>query len=128
MSQRSGFGRIAGLGSAKESVRHWLVQRFTAIALIPLGFPFVYVIGANLGQSREAVIAEFANPVISLLTILFLIAGFYHLQHGLQVVIEDYVHARKTAKALLILNTLLCWVFAVLGVFAVARMWFGLSG
>ena len=128
VSGRAGFGRIAGLGSAKESVRHWLVQRFTAIALIPLGFPFVYVVGAGLGQSRDAVIAEFANPVISLLTMLFLMAGFYHLQQGLQVVIEDYVHTERTTKTLLVLNTLLCWVFAVIGVFAVAWMWFGLSG
>ena len=104
------------------------MQRCTAIALIPLGFPFVYIIGSSLGKGRESVIAEFSNPIISLLTMLFLLAGFYHLQQGLQVVIEDYVHSERTAKTLLILNTLLCWVFAVLGVFAVAWMWFGLSG
>ena len=128
VSERTGFSRIAGLRSAKESVRHWLAQRFTAIALIPLGFPFVYVVGSSLGNSRETVIAGFSSPVISLLTMLFLIAGFYHLHHGLQVVIEDYVHTERTAKTLLVLNTLLCWVFAVAGAAAVAGMWFGLSG
>ena len=128
MSGRTGFGRIAGLGSAKENVRHWLIQRLSAIALIPLGFPFVYVVGANLGQNRETVIAEFASPLVSLLTMLFLMAGFYHLQQGLQVVIEDYVHTERTARTLLTLNTALCWVFAVFGVLAVAGMWFGFSG
>ena len=128
VSGRSGFGRIAGPGSAKENVRHWLKQRISAIMLIPLGFPFVYVVGANLGHSREAVIAGFARPSVSLLTILFLMAGFYHLQQGLQVVIGDYVHTERTAQTLLTLNTALCWVFAVTGVLAVAGMWFGLSG
>ena len=34
---RPPLARARGLGSAKEGVHHWWMQRLTAIALIPLG-------------------------------------------------------------------------------------------
>lgn len=36
MSLRSPLSQARGLGSAKDGVGHWWVQRLTAIALIPL--------------------------------------------------------------------------------------------
>jgi len=33
---RSPLGRAAGLGSAKEGVGHWWLERVTAVALVPL--------------------------------------------------------------------------------------------
>src|SRR6185369_6940148 len=36
-SLRSPISRARGLGSAKEGVGHWWIQRLTALALIPLG-------------------------------------------------------------------------------------------
>ena len=35
-SFRSELGRARGLGSAKEGVQHWWMQRVSAIALVPL--------------------------------------------------------------------------------------------
>ena len=37
---RSELGRVRGLGSAKEGVQHWWMQRMTALALIPLSLWF----------------------------------------------------------------------------------------
>ena len=33
---RSPVGRARGLGSAKDGVHHWWMQRLTAVALVPL--------------------------------------------------------------------------------------------
>jgi hypothetical protein len=45
-----------------------------------------------------------------------------HIQQGLQVVIEDYVHHKPIRTAALLLNIGLSWVFGLLGVFAVLRI------
>ena len=127
MNHQTPYNRVAGLGSAREGSRHWWLQRLSSVALIPLSFPFVWIVGSNLGHSREQVITAFANPVAAISTILFLIVGFHHLQQGLQVVIEDYVHTRRLAMTLFILNIVICWTFGVTGIFAVAQMSFGLA-
>ena len=40
-SMRSALGRVRGLGSAKEGVHHWWMQRLTAVTLVPLVLWFV---------------------------------------------------------------------------------------
>ncbi len=127
MSHRTDYIRAAGLGSAHEGTRHWWLQRITSIALIPLSVPFALVFGSGLGGERDDVIQAFGNPFAAVSVILFLIVGFHHLQQGLQVVIEDYAHSKRAATTLHVLNVLLCWTLAVTGIFAVARMSFGLA-
>ncbi len=34
-------GRVIGYGSAKEGLSHWVRERVTALALVPLGIWFV---------------------------------------------------------------------------------------
>ena len=58
------------------------------------------------------------------LTILFIGVTFLHLQQGVQVVIEDYVHDPALKTGALLANTLLTWAFGLSGVFAVAKIAF----
>ena len=88
---RSELARARGLGSAKEGVQHWWVQRLTGLALIPLGLWFVAGLIAHLGLDRAAAAAWLRQPVVLGLTALLIVALFHHAQLGLQVVIEDYV-------------------------------------
>ena len=93
MSLRSPLGRVRGLGSSNEGVAHWWAQRMTAVALVPLLIWFVASICAMTGADYDAVRAWVATPLVSILLVLLAIAVFHHAQLGLQVVIEDYVHA-----------------------------------
>ena len=127
-SYKTDYNRVAGLGSAREGAGHWWAQRLTAIALIPLSITFVLYFGSSLGAGRAAALATFGHPFAALAAILFIGTGFSHLQLGLRVVIEDYVHSRRLAMFLLIMNVLLCWGLAAAGVFAVARIAFGFAG
>jgi succinate dehydrogenase / fumarate reductase membrane anchor subunit len=112
----------AELGSAKTGVAHWWTQRATAVALIPLTLWFVAALVALAGRGHAAVVAWFASPLAAILTILLLIALFQHIALGLQVVIEDYVHATRSKFAALLVMRLGCAALAVAGVFAVIRI------
>lgn len=92
MSLRSDLGRVKGLGSAKEGVSHWRLQRLTALALVPLSLWFVVSLLCVFDDSHAAIVAWVSAPYVTVLLIALSIASFWHLQLGLQVVIEDYVH------------------------------------
>ena len=122
---RSPVGRAIGLGSAKEGVEHWWAQRITAIALVPLCLWFVSAIIGLVGVDLETVQNWVSLPLPAILLILLLIATFYHLSLGLQVVIEDYVHTELAKLGLIVVLRLLCFGFAVAGIFAVVSIALG---
>jgi succinate dehydrogenase / fumarate reductase, membrane anchor subunit len=122
---RTPLGRVIGLGSAKEGVGHWWAQRVSAVALIFLGLWFVASMIALAGADRAAVAAWLHHPLPAIITILMLIAVFYHAALGLQVVIEDYVHAEWLKLSTLVVMRLISFALAVAGIFAVLRLAFG---
>ena len=119
---RSPLGRAIGLGSAKEGVDHWWTQRITAIALVPLSLWFVSAAIGLVGADLDTVQNWVSLPLPAILLILLLIAMFYHLSLGLQVVIEDYVHGEFPKLGLIVVLRLLCFGFAVAGIFAVVSI------
>ncbi|MBV9863114.1 MAG: succinate dehydrogenase, hydrophobic membrane anchor protein [Alphaproteobacteria bacterium] len=122
---RSPLGRAIGLGSAKEGVEHWWHLRITSIALVPLCLWFVGVLIGLAGADLDTFSAWLAHPVPAIVMALLLIATFYHTELGLQVVIEDYVHAEGLKLGLLIVMRLACIALAVAGLFAVLRIGLG---
>jgi succinate dehydrogenase / fumarate reductase membrane anchor subunit len=116
---RSPLGRAIGLGSAKEGVEHWWMQRTTAIALVPLMLWFVIAVIGLAGADLETMQNWVGRPLPAILLVLLLIATFYHMSLGLQVVVEDYVHVELAKLALVILIRLFCFALAVAGIFAV---------
>jgi succinate dehydrogenase / fumarate reductase membrane anchor subunit len=124
---RSPLGRAIGLGSAKEGVEHWWIQRVTAIALVPLILWFVIAIIGLVGTDLETMQNWVGRPLPAILLVLLLIATFYHMSLGLQVVVEDYVHTELAKLALVIVIRLFCFAFAVAGIFAVLMIAVGSS-
>lgn len=124
---RSPLGRAVGLGSAKEGVEHWWLQRITAVALVPLSLWFVIAIIRLAGADFDSVRDWIGNPLPAILLVLLLIATFYHVSLGLQVVVEDYIHAELAKLGLVIIVRLACFAFAVAGIFAVIIMAVGMS-
>ena len=125
MDLRSDLGRVRGLGSAKGGTSHWWAQRVTAVALVPLSAWFVFSIINLVGVDREGLKVWVNGPVSFVLMVLFLIALFYHMQLGLQVVIEDYVHNEKNKVISLILNKLIAVFLVVSGITALMKIAFG---
>ena len=92
MSLRSDLGKVKGLGAAKEGVGHWRLQRLTALALLPLALWFVATLLGLIGAPHAAVVAWIGQGHVTVLLLALVIALFCHLQLGLQVVLEDYLH------------------------------------
>jgi succinate dehydrogenase / fumarate reductase membrane anchor subunit len=121
---RSPLGRAIGLGSAKRGSRHWLAERVTAIALVPLTLWFVASIVAHGGSDYTAFTGWLKTPFAASCMVLLLIALFRHIALGLQVVIEDYVHSDARFAAVIAIQ-LCCYGLAVGGIIATLRIAFG---
>ena len=115
---RSDLGRVRGLGSAKEGVQHWWMQRVTAIALIPLSLWFVVSIVCMIDVDHATAMWWLGSPVTLGLMTLFLIALVYHAVLGLQVVIEDYIHSHAAKITLLLLIQFAGVALAAAGIIA----------
>ena len=122
---RNPLQRARGLGSAKDGVQHWWRQRVTAAALLVLGIWFVLLVLSLLHGGYAAAHAALAHPLNAALMIAFLIALFWHMQLGVQVVIEDYVHTRWVELMLQILVRFFAVLAALLAIIAVLRIAMG---
>ena len=125
MALRSDLGRVRGLGSAKDGTSHWWAQRVTAVALVPLSIWFVFSVVNLVGVDKDGFKVWLNGPGSFVLMTLFLIALFYHMQLGLQVVIEDYVHNERNKVTSLVLNKLLGVFLVVSSITALMRIAFG---
>jgi succinate dehydrogenase / fumarate reductase, membrane anchor subunit len=119
---RTPLGRAIGLGSAKEGVQHWWMQRVTAIVMLPLAVWFAVAALGLIGADRAAMVAWMHNPMAAMLMILLIVAMLYHLALGLQVVIEDYVHSEGWKLGLIIVMRVWCVLLVLRGVLAVLKL------
>ena len=125
MSLRTPLGRVRGLGSAKEGTGHFWAQRVTAIALIPLTFMFVVIIFAFIGADHARAVALMGNPLVAVTMLLFIVAGFHHMQLGMQVVIEDYISHEAMKTLSLLAVSLGTYTLGIASAFAVLKLAFG---
>ena len=116
---------VRGLGSAKDGTEHWWMQRVTAIALVPLIFAFVVLAIRLTAADYATADGVVGHPVVAGVLILLIIAVFWHLKLGMQVVIEDYVHGSASKLFLMFANTFGCWIGGLICVLAVLKIAFG---
>jgi succinate dehydrogenase membrane anchor subunit len=90
---------VRQLGSARDGLSEWRLQRLTAIALIPLSLYFVALVLWLATSDRITAAAWLASPVTALLVMLFVLAGLAHALVGLRSVFLDYVHTRARLVA-----------------------------
>jgi len=109
-------------GAAESGVSHWWGQRLTAILLVPLVLwftaSFVTLSGAGLTLVRQWI----ASPMTSLFLAIFMAALFRHIQLGLEVVVDDYVHTHtrnRAAMASIRASCILCTVVAWLSILVI---------
>lgn len=122
---RTPLKHARGLGSAKSGTHHFMVQRVTAIALIPLVIWALWLVLTLVRADYAQAHALLHQPYNAVLMTIFVIAVFWHAQLGVQVVIEDYVHTHWLALTLQVLVRFACVLGGFSCVFAVARIALG---
>ena len=125
VSIRTPRARVRGLGVSHHGAGHWWMQRLTAAANVVLMLALVVIIAKMSGRGYAEAIRLIANPLVSIILILALLSVTIHMRLGMQVVIEDYVHAPATKIAAVFANNFYAVVVAVACLYAVLRIGFG---
>ena len=126
VSYRTPLGRALGLGSAKHGAGHWLSERVSAIALVPLVIWMIYgILRLSAGDYGFAV-HWVQDPLNATLTVLTFAISFWHMHSGVRVVVEDYIHKTLTKSVLLLINLFICGLAGALAVFSILKV--ALSG
>ncbi|MCC4592376.1 succinate dehydrogenase, hydrophobic membrane anchor protein [Xanthomonas campestris pv. cannae] len=124
---RTPLKNVRGLGAAKSGTEHFVLQRLTATALVPLSIWFLIFVLSLLGSDYVAATEAVAKPWNAILLVGFLIAAFWHAQLGMQVVLEDYVHTSLLALAAQTIVRFVAVLGAIVSIFAVARIALGIA-
>ena len=122
MSLRTPLGRVLGLGTAKDGTSHWWGQRVSAVALLLLGLWFAVAVATMSGYGYTEARVFIGQPLNSILLLLLSVAIAYHSYLGIQVVIEDYVHAPGLKVATLLLSRFAHILLVAAAVFAILKI------
>jgi len=123
MGLRTPLSRVRGSGPAREGAHHWIVQRATAVALVPLVIFFLASMIAMAGMSYEDAKAFMAQPLITLCFALLIVAGFWHAKMGVGEVIADYIQKDGTRVVLLLLVNFLAYGLGAAALLALLRLY-----
>jgi succinate dehydrogenase / fumarate reductase membrane anchor subunit len=91
--------------ATKTGSHHWMVQRISAIALIPLIIWLVFSFVQIVSDPQGYLPVFFAYPVNAVMGILLISASLYHGSLGMRVIIEDYISNKfKMHLAIMFIN------------------------
>lgn len=116
--------KAKGLGSAHEGADHWMKQKITAVANVPLLIWLIWSIVGLQGASYEEFSLWLASPLNAILMILMIISVTYHAKLGTQVITEDYVHHEGFKMMKLIGQKVFFFTIAVACIFSVLKIAF----
>ena len=127
MSQdfRTDRKKVEGLGGAHHGAGLWVRERISSLLLVFLGVWGLWAVTQFLGDGYDGAAAWLRTPVNAGLLLLLIWVALYHMNVGLRVVIEDYVHKPFGKGALLFINFFLCLLLGVAAAFAILKVAFG---
>ena len=88
--------------------RKWIFQRISALIFAPLIVWFLLSLISLSTSDYNSVINFFSKPLFVSLTIILLVAGFFHAKIGLSEIFEDYIQDEKIKNVANLLTFLLC--------------------
>lgn len=116
--------RVRGSGAAGAGTGHFWIQRWTAVANVPLVLFLLALLLTRMGADYATARSSIANPFVAIPLLLLVLSGVLHMHVGMQSIIEDYAHGPGTKVVMLILNILLSATIAVACLYAVLKISF----
>jgi succinate dehydrogenase / fumarate reductase membrane anchor subunit len=106
----------------KSGSHHWILQRISAIALIPLCIWLVLSVFQIIADPINFMPIFFAYPLNALMGILFTVFSLYHGSLGMRVIIEDYISCKTRKYFYIILVHFLSIVTGAAATLAILRL------
>jgi succinate dehydrogenase / fumarate reductase membrane anchor subunit len=122
MGDGTELGRVRGLGSARTGGHHWLLQRFTAVGNILGGLFLAFSLAMQPAHDFSAMKDWVASPLPALVLALWIPNVFWHARHGLQILVDDYVHDAGNHLAITIVLNILALVGVGIGLLSIIRL------
>ena len=104
----------------KNYASKWMMQRLTAVILIPLTFWFVYQCVLLSNYEYHQIKAFFFSKINALLFFILIIAMLYHAKLGNETIVEDYVtsvNLKKITKLFISALTYLSMILTAISLF-----------
>lgn len=121
---RTPMSRARGLGASRHGVGHFITERVSGLALIPLSLWAVFA-GLRLASLGFDGAAEWVSiPHNTVLLCLLIVVALIHLKGAVQVVIEDYFPDFTLKTVLVVANLFVCVLGGALGVIAILKVAF----
>ena len=99
-------------------IKHWKYSRISSVLLIPLTIWFVAFFSKNFGMPFEQVASSLSTPFNSFMMLIFITVTIFHLQQGLQVIIEDYVYTRLWIN----INMIFCSLLFIVSIISLGKL------
>ena len=125
MSLRTPLGQVLGRGSARDGTGHFFGQRVSGVGLLLLGLWFACSLATLPGFEYADALAFIGAPINGVLLLLLVITLAYHSHLGVQVVIEDYVHAHGLKLVSLVISRFVHSFLTVAAIYAIIKIGLG---
>jgi succinate dehydrogenase / fumarate reductase membrane anchor subunit len=113
----------------KVSERHgageWMAERLSSLILVPLTLWGLWSVTQLAGGGYDGALIWFQSPVNAVLLAVTLLASLWHMNMGLKVIVDDYLHKPSTRGTVLVLIALVCLALAFASVFLIVRLALG---
>jgi succinate dehydrogenase / fumarate reductase membrane anchor subunit len=125
MVARTPLARIRGLGATGTGTREYWLLKLTSIALLPLTLFLIGLAVALKHADHAEVASTLAAPYVAIPLCLFLFANAVHMRHGMQNVIDDYVHAKGLKKIAIVANIFFSYGASAVAFYFLLQLGFG---
>ena len=106
----------------KNYARKWIIQRITAILLIPLSFWFIYHCLSFASMNYSQLFLFFKSIINSLLFLIMMISMLIHAKLGCETIVEDYVTSKSLKDVSTLLINLIVYLSMIIISLAIVRI------
>ena len=106
----------------KNYARKWIIQRITAILLIPLSFWFIYHCLSFASMNYTQLFLFFKSTINSLLFLIMMISMLIHTKLGCETIVEDYVTSKSLKDISTLLINLIVYLSMIILTLAIVRI------
>ena len=121
-SMRTPLARVRNLGASHSGTGDFWRQRLTAVAMLLLIVPAIFVVLMLNGSNQAGAAQKLGSLPVAIILLLFIVASAWHMKIGMQVVIEDYIHNEKLKLASVMANNFFCFAVALASIYALIKL------